>query len=210
MAASITYTFPDKYVNWPGFDTTSLDDENGIPRVEDMTVVITDGVLDTVSIAMAKRLTFDSLFINSDYTGDNPDGSLSTDWDTWNYFVRDATDPDSRASESIASGLYAVKENFSYTTSIHPLSRVDHPNGIEETYLASIDSGFLPSYNNGILTYKLADYDIKVGKGFVVGYLPWCANDVTLGSVTPVPEPATMFLLGTGLLGLWAWRRRCS
>ena len=66
----------------------------------------------------------------------------------------------------------------------------------------------------GYLTYafSLSDLGISVAEGYDLGFR-WtmtCANDIIEGGVSkvPVPEPATMILMGMGLLGISATLRK--
>lgn len=62
--------------------------------------------------------------------------------------------------------------------------------------------------NNWLSIYIAGDDILPVVTEVGFHYAMTCGNDVIEGGVAPVPEPATMVLLGTGLIGLAGISRR--
>lgn len=190
-----TYTYDDVYSNWPGHYVDPRD-EIGTPRVGEMNVYtevnVSSGIeyLAGITIEVEERILADYLFINT-----------IGDWETWEYLIKDTN------SQSPTWTMWEVPETYNYEIVNHSGARNGHPFSIENlsstvSYLEDID------YSSNLLAYTFVENSIPLSDGWTIGYSPWCANDVTLGGSAPVPEPATMLLFGSGLIGLAGVGRR--
>lgn len=127
-----------------------------------------------------------------------------------------ALDSDSRVSTPLYKSNYGSGP-FEYIENGNIVS--GYQNAVYKAGLSDQETGFAGDYysycqlikTHNALTVDLTSlFDIiGYGKKFTVSYTMGCGNDHMVGSGTsPVPEPATMLLFGTGLVGFAGIARR--
>jgi hypothetical protein len=223
-----TISFGDNTLYWAGWPSQFNDslgialntwlDAWGTPNILGGSATINDnGYLTSVTfdVQNTRPSGWDSLL--------PADLFIDTDNDKiWDYVVNLITP----AYTSVLNpGLYAIDQplydlatNNNYIISNVPgysgRIRDNHPIGVTGgTYIGPVNfSGWPVSAANGATTsvsFILGDQDILLGSNFALGWTVTCANDVIYAEMNhQVPEPATLFLLGAGIIGLVGVRRK--
>mgnify|MGYP003572327951 CR=1 FL=1 len=193
--------FPDTVFNWPGQIGPEVD-RIGSPEVLGFDVTVgEDMMLKSIVVQFGTTPTGHSGRLEKN---GNIDGEVFMDslyinqagmWDSWEYYVQGVWDNNTGAEYN----GYVVEREYKYLYA--NTGRVGHAAGIAQESLISDEGKYLigTEYDDKELTLAYYFAGIQLGDSFTLGYTPYCANDNLL---TPVPEPATMLLLGIGLIGL--------